>query len=400
MAAGNRKQVAVIGGGAAGLMAAIAAARQGANVIIYEAADRVGKKLLRTGNGRCNYANERILPLKDYHNGEFVAQVQAAAPIDPIMELERLGLWGRADDAGRLYPLSNKANSVLNVLRMHTARLGVQERCDFPVADIRLDPSGVRPPFIVSAQDGRFARADALVLAPGGDSNALWRLFSHPTVKCHPVLAPLATASAPIKGLSDIRIQASAKLTSPDGSCKAQDSGELLFRDYGVSGIMVFDLSRYASAGDMLHLDLLPDFDAFELLDRFKKRLEAGQWPSAVGFLEGIFHERVSQAVCRAAHIAPNAPATSIDLAELVMVIKDFPLLVRGIGDAKQAQAMRGGATVDAFDPVTLESRLVPGLHGAGESLDVDGRCGGFNLYWAWLSGLVAGTHAGQPDAD
>jgi predicted Rossmann fold flavoprotein len=174
----------------------------------------------------------------------------------------------------------------------------------------------------------------------------------------------------------------------------ATERGELLFRDYGVSGIMVFDLSRHLAEGCVLSIDMFPDVSSRELQTMIWKRCAAMPWRTAATFFTGMLHERVAQAVLRAADVAPRTAADKLPQARLAAALKDFRLPVLGMGDAAQAQVTRGGASVTDFDPDTMASRCVDGLFAAGEVLDIDGRSGGFNLHWAWASGIVAGESA------
>ncbi len=383
--------VAIIGGGAAGLVAAIAAARAGAVVTVLEAAPRVGKKILVTGNGRCNLTNAAVAP-GAYNDPAFVEAVLAEYDASAIRDFfGELGLLTYADDEGRVYPVSNAANSVLDVLRLECAHLGVTERCGFEVAGVSAAGDG----FEVRSHGGETVSADAVVIATGG-GDALLSALGHGSVQPAPVLGPLTTELAPIRGLSGVRVRCSASLLDDAGEPVATERGELLFRDYGVSGIMVFDLSRALERGRTLSIDFFPDIapDAFGAL--IAERCQALGWRTAGTFFDGMLQSRVAIAVLRAAGIAAETPASALPAAELAALLKDFRLAVTGHGDASQAQVTRGGAPTAEFDSRTLASRLAPGVFAAGEVLDVDGRCGGFNLHWAWASGLVAGEGAAR----
>jgi hypothetical protein len=176
----------------------------------------------------------------------------------------------------------------------------------------------------------------------------------------------------------------------------ATERGELLFRDYGVSGIMVFDLSRFLEPGSVLSIDLVPDLDRAELQAMLTSRCALLGWRSAETFFDGMLQSRVAQAVMRAAGIDRTMQAADLPCERLASLLKDFRLKVTGRGDAQQAQVTRGGASVEEFDSTTLESRRIGGLFAAGEVLDIDGRCGGFNLHWAWASGIRAGQGAAR----
>jgi predicted Rossmann fold flavoprotein len=381
--------VAIIGGGAAGLTAAISAARLGADVTLLEVAPRVGKKILVTGNGRCNLTNTAIAP-GAYNHPDFVEPTLGSC--DDVRDFfGGLGLLTYADDEGRVYPVTNAANSVLDVLRLECARLGVVERCDFEVMGISAADGG----FQVASRYGEAVMAGAVVVTTGGGDSLLPAL-GHGRVAQVPVLAPLKTDLAPIRGLSGVRVRCAASLLDDAGNPVATERGELLFRDYGVSGIMIFDLSRALERGRTLSIDFFPDIapDAFATF--MAERCSALSSRTAETFFDGMLQSRVAVAVLRAAGIDSKTPAAELPAEELASLLKGFRLAVTGRGDAAQAQVTRGGTSVAEFDPRTLESRLAPGVFAAGEVLDIDGRCGGFNLHWAWASGIVAGEGAAR----
>ena len=374
------RRVAVVGGGAGGLCAAVAAARAGARVTIWEKANRVGKKLLKTGNGRCNLSNVNVAPDR-YNRPEFVAPVLTGTGCGELLAFfASLGLWTVTDGEGRVYPLSDTAASVLDVLRLECARLGAEERCAEEIAELRpREGSG----FVLRTREGAETAADRVIVASGGGT-ALLRALGHPYVPFAPVLCPLKTDTDPIRGLSGLRAKCRATLRR-NGGIVWQENGEILFRDFGLSGILALDLSRYALPGDELSLDLLPGTDEEELASRLE--VQRALRGTDGELFTGIFHRRLGEAILRA---APDRKAET-----LANTIKDFRLAVTGFGDVQNAQVTRGGADVRYFDPATLESTLYPGLYAVGEALDVDGACGGFNLHWAFASGLAAGRSAG-----
>lgn len=376
-AGGARRRVAVVGGGAGGLAAA-AAAGLSADVIILEKNDRVGKKLLKTGNGRCNLTNRHVSP-EGYNRPDFVKPVLRRFDCAGLRGLfGRLGLWTVSDSEGRVYPYSGSAASVLDVLRLASLTLGAEERCGFETVSIYVENGG----FIVLGRGGERVKADAVIVAAGGGSMLLEPL-GHATIPFQPALCPIRTETGPIRGLSGLRARCRAALCE-NGREIASETGELLFREYGVSGIPAFDLSRRAKPGQVLSLDFTPELSFGELLSDIEKRFAKN--PNPVECLTGTFRRRICEAVWR------HANGTSI--AALCRSIKDFRLPVLGLAETGLAQITRGGADVTQFDAKTLESQYVPGLYAVGEILDVDGRCGGYNLHWAFASGTVAGEHA------
>jgi len=389
-------RVLIIGGGAAGLSAAIASARLGVPVTLLEGGARVGRKILASGNGRCNLTNLTVVP-SAYNHSDFVEPVLERYPCDAIRSFfGTMGLLTSADDEGRVYPVTNAAASVLDVLRLECARLGVQVRPEFKIGNIseRSHPAG----FEAFSEHGDSVRAEIVVVTTGGGS--LLAGLGHASVEATPVLGPLRTDTEPIRGLSGVRVRCAATLLvgvdddSTGGTPVATESGELLFRDYGVSGIMIFDLSRYLEAGCVISIDLFPDVAPLELETMISERCAVLGWRTAETFFAGMLHDRVARAVMRAAGVDSDTPAEKLPLSRLGALLKDFRLRVIGPGDANQAQVTRGGASVAEFDPHTMASRHVDGLFAAGEVLDVDGRSGGFNLHWAWASGIVAGEAA------
>lgn len=393
----QQSKLLIVGGGAAGLSAAIAAARLGVDVTVLEAGSRVGRKILASGNGRCNLTNLAVSPTA-FNRPEFVEPVLDKYGYDETISFFcQMGLLTRADDEGRVYPVTNAAGSVLDVLRLECERLGVEVRCDFE-ADRIVEPSGSTG-FVVSSHAGETVCGDTVVVTTGGGGSLLAGV-GHELVDNVAVLGPIRTDTEPIRGLSGVRVRCAATLLagaagaaggSAVGEPVATERGELLFRDYGVSGIMVFDLSRYLEEGCAISIDFFPDLAAAELEAMLSRRCHSLSWRTSETFFAGMLHDRVASAVLRAVHVSRNTPAANLPHARLAARLKDFRLNVLGMGDASQAQVTRGGASVSEFDPNTLESRRVDGLFAAGEVLDVDGRSGGFNLHWAWASGIVAG---------
>jgi hypothetical protein len=358
----------------------------------------VGRKILASGNGRCNLTNVSASP-SAYNHPDFVEPVLRAYPCDAVRSFfGEMGLLTCPDDEGRVYPVTNVAGSVLDVLRLECAHLGVEVRCDFEVGRVSEVPGSSG--FQVTSTDGETVRGEAVVVATAGGS--LLGDLGHEMVESIPVLGPIGTELEPIRGLSGVRVRCAATILvavhddGTGGDAVATERGELLFRDYGVSGIMIFDLSRYLEKGSVISIDLFPDIPAGELETMISQRSAALPWRTAETFFTGMLHDRVARAVLRTAGIGLGTPVDDLAPARLAALLKDFRLKALGMGDAKQAQVMRGGASVAQFDPETMASRRVEGLFAAGEVLDIDGRSGGHNLHWAWASGIVAGEAAAR----
>lgn len=424
-AMGNkRKTLAIIGGGAAGLAAAVAAARElraigageGAAIEVVEADERVGRSILATGNGRCNFSNACI-DAGAYRNAEFVgealralADAAAGGPgagkqppqvTDPVLAFfADLGLAWREEGEGRLYPLANKASVVLDVLRSAARDLGVAEVCGCAVEEIVV-PERPGGRFHLRCAGGVVRHADAVIVAVGGAPAEGLLPPAFPRVPAQAVLGPLRTDTAVVRQLDNIRVRCAVSLVRPGGGGGkpiAREEGELLFRSYGVSGIAVFNLSRFAEPGDELAVDFLPQVDvpgAEGLVRARRKRLAAqGRAFSGEDVLRGLLLPPVARAVLKRAGLVPEAPLAKGDAPALARALKAFSLTVEGVGDARQCQVARGGLDVGAFDPATMEAHGLPGLFAVGEALDVDAPCGGYNLHWAWATGILAARTA------
>lgn len=420
------KTIAIIGGGAAGLAAAVCAAREvhgrwlspgeDARVVIYEADERVGRSILATGNGRCNFTNACI-DAELYHNAAFVSraldELEAMVPAHGAAStyanavqafFASLGLEWREEGEGRMYPYANKASSVLDVLRGAALALGVEERCSCEVSSI--DPpssSGGRGSrFTMKLADGSFERSDAVIVACGG--SVARRLlpdgfaFAEPA----PTLGPLATDLRIARQLDNIRVRGVARLLDDENEL-AREAGEVLFRKYGLSGIAIFNLSRFARPGNVIELDLLPflgeAFDACETeayalgrYDRVFALAEVG--PTCASYLRGLMLPQVARVVAKLAGFDENDVLERVDAPRLIMAFRSLRFTCEGMADARQCQVHRGGFCVEGFDARTMESRDIPALYMAGEALDVDAPCGGYNLHWAWASGMLAGRSA------
>ncbi len=401
-------RIAVIGGGASGLVAAIEAARAGAQVDILEASDRVGKKILATGNGRCNLSNIDILA-EDYNQPAFVQEaMNMFSPEDVQLFFSDMGLLAYQEDEGRIYPYSGKASTVLDLLRLSVQELGAHECCGCAVSCVV--PEGER--WTVHFDDDRTKTFDAVIVGVGG-APAKGLLPKDVHIKqTHPVLGALKCDTQPIKGLSGIRVRARLYLdqdpqelrdawldvVDPSHEDVVQGPevyGEVLFRDFGISGIAAFDMSRYAKPGQTIYIDLLPDMEPQEKVDFIYGTAMAHPGRTAEQLMAGMLPARVARAVVVAAGLNPDEPIIAEQEAVvLAMVSESFGLRYKGIADPKQAQVTRGGYAVAQFNPRTMECLAHPGLYVCGEALDVDGRCGGYNLHWAWTSGILAGRAA------
>ena len=400
--------VAIIGAGASGMAAAITAAASGQNqVLLFERQARVGRKLAATGNGRCNLTNRRI-SITRYHGSspEFVRLALDSFPPDAVLDFfQTLGLYTVTEQDGKVYPYSDQANSVVDVLRFGLDRANVRLLTGTEVVGVKKQPSGFR----IKTADAQLWEADALIVACGGAAGTklggglsgyqLLRSLGHHCTKLCPALVQLKTDPVRVQGLKGIRANAKLRLTI-NGTLLAETSGEVQFTDYGVSGPAVFEISRAAATADqtVLHLDLLPGYGADDLLSALCIRVSRFPTLEAGDLLTGILHNRLGRMLVKACGISLSAPLTALRWEQLNAVVQQchaFELPITGNMGMDGAQVTAGGIVTQEFDPNSLQSRIVPGLYACGEVLDVDGDCGGFNLQWAWASGLLAGSLKG-----
>lgn len=498
----NRKTtVAVIGGGAAGMMAAIEAARAGAIVTLIEKNPQLGKKLATTGNGRCNYTN---LDMSDRIGGKFRGfHPEFAAPALDVLPPEAVLDWFRAIGVeprfrgSYVYPNSDQASAVVDAFREELHRLSVKVHYNAEVksvqrvdADLVLSPekasmSGKTPSdgrsakeklsdagaaasasemreknagyFMIQCTDA-VVKADRVILAAGskaapktgsnGDGYFIARKLGHTIVPYVPALCGIRCAGDAFRALAGIRTEAAFELVI-DGNSVDREAGELQLVDYGISGIPVFQLSRYAAYAlqegkkAAVYINFLPGFTEAGAAVRNSKRTSSASRISTIevsaaknaqnaraevsccaanaedpkdlavqlyrqrqerlagrkmeSFFTGLLHQKLGQLLLRMASVRPELPVAELSekqLRSLASLSVRFKAECVEMNGFLQAQVVAGGVDTTEIDPCTMASRLVPGLYFAGEVLDIDGICGGYNLQWAWASGFVAGRHA------
>ena len=399
--------VCIIGGGASGMAAALAAAEQGAGVVLLERQNRVGRKLQATGNGRCNLSNLSGLS-GHYHgnNADFASfALEAFPPEDTLGWFVSLGLLTVSEPGGRVYPYSDQANSVVDVLRFALQEQGVDLRTDWEVARARRLGSGFR----LESVSGETVECDRLIVACGGLAGSklgggmsgykLLRSFGHSATRLRPALVQLRSSWSGVAALKGVRANCEAALWHGQ-NLVAASVGEVQFTDYGLSGPVIFEISRDActAPGDWYCLlDLLPHIPADALLEQLLRRRETKLLTDDL--LTGILHNRLGRVVTQEAGIRAHQPIgemTAEQLRQVCAAVKAFRVDVTEPMGMDAAQVTAGGIVTEEFFHETMESRLVPGLYACGEVLDIDGDCGGYNLQWAWSSGRLAGRSAGK----
>ena len=388
------------------MAAALTAARRGHTVTLLERQARAGRKLMATGNGRCNLTNTNASPRALPRHGRVpscAGRWRRCPPQEALEFFRGIGLLTVEESGGRVYPLSNSANSVVDVLRFALEAAGVQLIAGDRAREIYRDGDG----FTVATESGARHRADAVVVACGGlageklgggrDGYELLKSLGHTRTALRPALVQITTAPEYPRALKGIKADCRLTLRAA-GRVLDTAEGEVLFTETGVSGPSAFDLSRSVSAaGDEpmeLQLDLLRGYTLATVLGHLQSRREAAPDIPAAELFTGALHNRLGRMVVRYAALEPAKPLASLADAELSRAAasaKCFVLPVRGTEGFANAQVTAGGIKTAEFDPKTLESRLVPGLFACGEVLDIDGDCGGYNLQWAWASGCLAG---------
>ena len=407
--------ILILGGGAAGLAAALAAAQSApaAQVIVLERNPKPGKKLLATGNGRCNLDNTGIAP-----ELYFTADPAALRPLldavntaDPLRWFRALGLYTRTDEAGRVYPYSNQAADVLALLEHHLAQHHVQLRTGCTVRTLNQSRSGYAVQFETAEGSAETLRADAVICAMGGEAGPQFGTDGFGTrfaAQCggrveplYPCLTALQCAK-PRKALAGIRAKAAASLL--DGArVLACENGEVQFTDYGLSGICIMQLSGLLAPGrgpkqPAVELDLFPALDEAALAALFAARPPRLSGDSPAEFWLGLVHPKLGRALWAAARL----PETSLHALPpqawqtLARTAKHWRFEGLTPCGWKQAQTTGGGLCLNELDE-RFQFQGCPGLYFVGETLDCAGSCGGFNLHWAFGSGLVAGRSAAKP---
>lgn len=405
-------KIIVVGGGASGMMAAIVAARNGADVTILERNDRVGKKLLATGNGRCNYTNTTINYnsfLDNYHGDhpKFVYNALYSFDLYQTIDFfEMMGITPAVED-NKVFPNSFQASSVLDVLRYEIENLGIELITEAYVVHINKNKN-----FKVKLKDQRIFESDKVILATGGmampasgsDGNGytLAKSFGHKLIDIFPGLVQLKLKGNIFKQIKGIKFPGVAGLYS-NNNLVIEDKGDILFTDYGISGPPILQISRTALDYErnkkdiILRISILPNRSKEDMVRYLTKRFEFMPKKTIQDGLIGLIHKRLIIPILKEINVDKDKNVLRLstdDLDRLAHILTAWDFKIIGSQGWGQAQVTAGGIDTQDIDDKTMESKLVQGLYLTGELLDIDGNCGGFNLQWAWSSGYVAGYNA------
>ncbi len=420
-----RKQIAVIGGGAAGMMAAITAAREGAEVILYEHTERLGKKILSTGNGKCNLTN---LDLSSEHyyssNPEILKQcLQRFGVRNSLAFFDSIGLWTKEKN-GYVYPLAEQAAVVLDILRYTVEALGIQVVTEAQVEKVYPVTNAGNAYRVCVENKGKKRFYHSVILACGskaapktgsdGSGYKLAKENGHTILPVLPSLVQLKCSDTFCKALAGIRCEANVHIYMGE-RLLSEEKGELQLTDYGISGIPVFQLSglvnrkMYEAAQNKnkkqgkdlefsVVIDFLPNISISDLDNLLEKRLKSAIYETGTveEFLTGILNKKLMLTIIKMAGMNPTQKVSCVErdtLLEVLFLCKNFKMHIAGSNGFENAQVCTGGVSMLEVSE-NLESLKAKGLYFAGEILDVDGRCGGYNLQWAWTSGAIAGKAA------
>lgn len=403
-------KIGIIGGGASGMIAAVVAARNGADVVIIERMDRVGKKLLATGNGRCNYTNIFVSPDR-YHSGNIdIASeiINSFSTYDAQDFFRGIGIEPYTDETGKVFPMSLQASSVVDVLRDEYTRFGAVERCGENVLNIEKKKSG----FKVATDRGTYD-FDRVIVAAGGKVGAkfgsdgsgleILEKKGYKSNETYPALVKVKSDFPYLKSLKGFKINCNLSLFSGN-DCLESDFGEVLFADYGISGPPVLQLSGRAVkeiiSGKKVYfeLDFFPDMNKLQMYELLENRFLTLRHKSIRDSFIGLVHKRFVIPLLKESNIDDfNQKCTKINKKktyEIIGNLKSLKINVLDYHSWNEAQVTGGGISLELINVDTMESKIEKGLYITGEIMDLYGDCGGFNLHWAWATGTRAGNHA------
>ena len=403
-----KTEIVIIGGGASGIMAAIEAVKSGKEVVVVDRKERVLKKVLVTGNGRCNLTNVNAKINNYFSTGSDIKKIENILndfqPKDTMNFFESLGVVCNEEARGKVFPLSGQAGSVIDALRFEAERVGVKFLLDFYVK--KIEKKGFQ--FIIYSEDKRIITSNRVLLSAGGKSYPelgsngsgfeLARQFGHTITPLFPSIVQFKTEEYQVKGLKGIKLDTKVTAYGDNKKICTYD-GELLFTDYGVSGNVIFNISFVFPIHKKVELevDFLPKFSYDELLQKLKDRRDILGHLTMEHYFNGMINKKLGQFLSKASGIEKLSKEinslTDNELRKLCDVLKKYKLNVLDTTGYKNAQVTAGGIKLEEVNMETLESKKVRGLYFSGEILDVYGECGGFNFQWAWASGKKAGEN-------
>ena len=401
-------EIAVIGGGASGLIAAITARKAGKKVTILERKERILKKVLVTGNGRCNLTNARA-SISNYFGKNILLIENILNNFTPQNVMDffyELGIICNEEKRGKVYPLSGQASSVVDALRFEAEKLGIKIETEFYARKIEKD--GFK--FKIFSEDKRKIEANRIILSTGGQSYPelgsngsgfqLAKDFGHSITKLSPAIVQLKTEKYQVKGLQGIKADTSVTAYG-DNKKICTYNGELLFTDYGISGNVVFNISFVMPLYKNVEfeIDFMKKFDYNELYELLRKRKKIMAHLTMENYFNGMINKKLGQFLSKMSGIEklskPVKDLNDNEIKKLCTSLKKYRINILETTGFKNAQVTAGGISLDEVNTDTLESKIIKGLYFSGEVLDVYGECGGFNLQWAWASGYIAGKNAG-----
>ncbi|WP_099204528.1 NAD(P)/FAD-dependent oxidoreductase [Scatolibacter rhodanostii] len=419
----NQTHIAIIGAGASGLMAAYKAAdtmqKQGevVSVTVLEGNVRAGKKLLATGNGRCNLTNTQISAI-NYHGDSKADEIALRLSAEEVMEeFEKMGILCRQDEAGRVYPHNLQAAAVLKALRSACEEKGVKFLYEYNVFSMLHMADG----FLLKSENGHEILADICILASGGQASpkhscgmngyALAKQMGHTVTKLAPVLTPVLCKEKVISSIKGMRCKANAVLEG-DGIPLYYESGEVIFAEKALSGICIFNISvlvadfmRFGLVKGKKYknltivLDLAENIEEHTLKNYLKQSCQSYPNRDVGDLLNGVINMKIGEELLKSLKFNRSRPFSSLTNAEIELIVKTLKawrFSVSGLGDWEKAQVTAGGVPLSEIQTHTMQSSKMQGFYLTGEVLDVHGDCGGFNLHFAWVSGLLAGKAAAK----
>ena len=407
----TKNHVIIVGGGASGMLAALSARKKGARVTILERNPRIGKKLLVTGNGRCNFTNiSADISCFNGTNPKFAnSALTSFSPRETVSFFEKLGIAHKVEDFGKAFPMSDQASSFLDVFLYELEEAGINIICQAFVQEI-VKKNDV---FIVQLDNGHYLEGDRVILAAGGkampstgsDGNGfeLAKNLGHSIIDIFPGLVQLKLEGHFFKQIEGVKIVGTAEILH-NNKTVSHDRGDILFANYGVSGPPILQISR--KAGELLQknqevilkISVIDTMTKEDLKKLLTTRLQNGPSKTIEFSLVGLVNKRLIPVLLKEAGIkdlkSPAVNLSSRELGDIVNILTDWRFIIRGTKSWPSAQVTAGGVNTNEINQNTMESKIIKGLFFAGEIIDIDGQCGGFNLQWAWSSGFIAGENA------